>query len=147
MNFCKTSWPSKRLLPHQLKPYHQLASELWVNDNLLMRGRIVIPPLRQEMLTRIHDGHQGISKCRERARQSVWWPGVSAEIVQTVQGCCKAQHQRPQPLSPTPLPKLPWKTVATDLFEWNQRTFLLIVDYYSRYIEIAYSLAMGYPKS
>ena len=27
--------------------------------------------------------------------------------------------------------------VATDLFEWKQYTFLLIVDYYSRYIEIA----------
>lgn len=89
---------------------------------------------------RIHDSHQGITKCRERAQQSVWWPGISGEItkvVRTCTVCCKAQTQRPQPLTPTPLPDLPWQKVGTDLFEWKQRTFLLIVDYYSRYIEIA----------
>ncbi len=35
------------------------------------------------------------------------------------------------------LPELPWRKVATDLFEWKQEVFLLLVDYYSRYIEIA----------
>ena len=29
---------------------------------------------------------------------------------------------------------LPWK-VGTDLFEWNKATYLLIVDYYSRWID------------
>ena len=49
--------------------------------------------------------------------------------------CCKAQKQRAQPIIPSPLPKLPWQVVGTDLFERNQETFLLIVDYYSRFIE------------
>ena len=104
-------------------------------------SRIVVPPpLRQEMLEKIHGSHQGINKCRERARQSVSWPGVSSElrdIVQNCPECCKAQQQRAQPLTPTPLPELPWQKVATDLFEWKQKTFLLIVDYYSCYVEIA----------
>ena len=29
-------------------------------------------------------------------------------------------------------PQVAWQVVGTDLFEWNQETFLLIVDYYSR---------------
>lgn len=92
------------------------------------------------MLSKIHTGHQGITKCRKRARQSVWWPGISTELeklVRTCPTCCKAQNQRAQPLIPAPLPELPWQKVGTDLFHWKQGTFLLIIDNYSRYIEVA----------
>ena len=70
----------------------------------------------------------------------MWWPGLSkelGELVKSCQECCKAQHQRPQPLTPSSLPELPWQRVGTDLFEWKRKHFLIIVDYYSRYVEIA----------
>ena len=35
------------------------------------------------------------------------------------------------------MPTLPWQKVGTDLFEWKDSTYLLIIDYFSRYIEIA----------
>ncbi len=38
-----------------------------------------MPSLRKELLGKVHDGHQGISICRVRARQSIWWPGISLE--------------------------------------------------------------------
>ena len=54
-------------------------------------GRLVISAsLRSEMLALLHASHQGISKTRERARQSVWWPRMSeswrelCECVQSV---------------------------------------------------------------
>ena len=111
--YCQSGWPDKHSLPEAVKPYFPVAAELFEADNLLMRGsRIVIPPsLREETLGQIHSSHQGISKCRERARQSVWWPGISKELERVVQRCtecCKAQSQRAQPLVPTPLPELPW---------------------------------------
>ena len=38
----------------------------------------------------------------------------------------------------TELPNLPWKKVAATVqFYWKASTCLLIVDYYSRYIEIS----------
>ena len=63
--YCQSGWPSKHSLSASLKPYFAVAAELSNTDGLLMRGsRILISPsLRQEMLTRIHSSHQGITKC------------------------------------------------------------------------------------
>ena len=77
---------------------------------------------------------------RERARQGVWWPVLSTELEKLVNNCtecCKACIQSPEPLCPSPLPDLPFQKVASDMFELNGRTYLLLVDYYSRYVEIA----------
>ena len=140
--YCRAGWPAKNTLSPELKQYFQVSAELSVENNLLLRGgRLVIPPpLRKTLLEKIHSGHQGITKCRELARQSIWWPGLSKQLedlVLSCRECLKNQQQRPQPLNPTPLPKLPWQKVASDLIEWKQMVYLLVVDYYLRYIEIA----------
>lgn len=141
-SYCQSGWPDKKNLPEATRPYSSVAAELSVENGLLLRGcRIVIPSsLREDILKRLHTGHQGIVKCRERARQSVWWPGLSAELQQVVKSCCeccKEQSQHAEPLIASELPELPFQKVGTDLFEWQKRTYLLLVDYYSRYIEIA----------
>ena len=51
--------------------------------------------------------------------------------------CTKAQIQRAQPLIPSALPELPWQLVATGLFQCKDQIYLMLADYYSRYIEIA----------
>ena len=49
---------------------------------------IVIPnKLQPEILTRIHTGHNGIEKCKRRARQSVFWPGMTKGIELIVKQC------------------------------------------------------------
>jgi len=142
MMYCHAGWPSRQDLAGAVCRYYPVASELSVEDGLLLRGsRIVIPTaLRLEMLDKLHSGHQGITKCRQRARQSIWWPGLSKQLEELVKGCsqcCKSQNQRAEPLMPSALPDLPWQRVATDLFEWRKDTYLLIVDSYSRFIEVA----------
>ena len=42
-----------------------------------------------------------------------------------------------EPLIPSKLPDRPWQKIATDLFEWQKSQYLLVVDYYSRFIETA----------
>ena len=119
-----------------------MAPEITVNDGLLLKGnRIIIPSvLCLDILDKLHSGYQGISKCRERARQAVWWPGLNRQLEELVHNCpkcCREWYQHAEPLMNTELPNLPWKKVATDLFHWKTSTYLLIVDYYSRYIEIS----------
>ena len=135
-------WPDKTALSREVQPFHSVAIELSVENGLLMRGcRIVIPTvLQSEMLCKIHEDHLGITKCRPRARQSVWWPGISKHLEEKVKNCLecsKNQMQGAEPMMPTPLPELPWQKVGTDLFQWKKSHYLLIVDYYSRYIEIS----------
>ena len=140
--YCHSGWPERKKMTDSIKPFYHIASELSVEDGILLRGcRIVIPEiLRHDILERLHTGHQGIVKCRARARQSVWWPGLSSELEKLVKNCnlcCKEQYQRAEPLRSSELPDLPFQKVGTDLFEWSNRTYLLLIDYYSRYIEIA----------
>ena len=145
VRYCQTEWPTRQNPPPppppppEILPFLHVASELNVHDGLLLRGtRIVIPgPLREEMLRHIHSGHQGLVKCRERARQSVWWPGLSAQLERLVKRCTvcrKSLQQRPQPLLNSELPQLQWQKLGT---EWRHKHYLIVIDYYSRYVEIA----------
>ena len=115
-------WPEKKSLPRELRPYHTVCSEVAVAEGVLMRGnRIVIPlSLHQVILKRLHTGHQGINKCRDMGRRSVWWPGLAAELEKLVMNSDTHRPPVTQPLT------LPGQKVSTDLFDYN----LLIVDYY-----------------
>ena len=141
-HYCKYGWPHQHKIPGSVRPYLSVASELIVHDGLLLKGaRIVIPSaLRLSILDQLHSGHQGVTKCRARAQQTVWWPGLGSQIQDLVRNCSKcrqSRHQPPEPLITSEFPKLPWEKVATDLFHFNSATYLLIVDYFSRFIEVA----------
>lgn len=92
------------------------------------------------MLERIHTGHMGIEKCLKRARDVLFWPKISAEIVDMVSKCIVCLEHRnsnpKEPLKPHEIPTYAWQVVASDLFCLNQENYLVIVDFYSRYFEV-----------
>ena len=140
--YCKSQWPNKYLVDCSLKPYWRDRGALTLCDDLLMHGSRVIVPrsLRRQTMLKIHEGHQGAERCKLRVKSSVWWPGVTGEVQQFAENCrdCakEARHRR-EPLLPTPLPDYPWQVVGTDLFEFKGANYLLVVDYFSRYPEVA----------
>ena len=140
--YIKSEWPARRSLHGDIKPFLAVKDELVEEDGVLLRGcRIVVPrSMQADILKRIHEGHQGIVKCRERAKSSVWWPGLSSKIedlVQNCETCIKKAPERTEPLRPTPTPDRPWQLIGTDLFEWKNTSYLIVVDYFSRFIEAA----------
>ena len=142
LHYTQRGWPDKFSLRGLVKKYYSIREELSVYDGILLRGsRLVIPEeLRAEMLERLHSGHQGITKCCERARLSCWWPGLRKELTEVVSKCatcCQHRQQRAEQLISSAFPEYPWQKVGTDLFVWNKANYLLVVDYYSRYIEVA----------
>ena len=87
--FTLNGWPQRHEIPHTVKLYYNLRGEIVYNEGLLLKGqRIIIPSsLRNTMKEIIHQGHNGIARCINRARQSIYWPGMNAEIDDLVSPC------------------------------------------------------------
>ena len=110
-------WPDKReKCPQVLHDYWNFREELTIEDGILLKGnRIIIPTtLRQEMLNIVHHGHLGQEKCLLRARTSIYWPGITKDIINTVKECdpCK-RHQNMQQKEPILQPE-PQVTLGRD---------------------------------
>ena len=145
MDYVIEGWPQhKQDVKLAARDFFGIRNELSIHNRLLLRGdRIVIPfVLREEMIERIHDGHLGINKCRERANVSMWWPGMGKQIEERVTKCrhclAKKPSQPSEPLISTEMPSKPFEMVAADIFEFNKSEYIVMVDYYSRWIDIAY---------
>ena len=141
VKYCRNGWPEKNL-GSDIKPYWRVRGELTVDkDNLLLYNqRIVVPKaLQRPTLDKIHTGHQGVQRCRLRANTSVWWPGLSHEVENMVKQCpicARDSVPRKEPMIPAQLPDYPWQKIGTDLFHLKGVTYLVVVDYFSRYPEV-----------
>ena len=137
-------WPGKKEeLPGNVCEYWCYRDEISSVDGLLFKAQKLIVPqsMRKEMLDRIHESHQGIVKCKQRARDILFWPGMSSQIEDKVSKCSVCnQFQRAQPREPMIIhepPDRPWSKIVCGLFEFNGVHYLLSVDYYSKWIEVA----------
>ena len=103
-DFILHGWPSKsNTVPSDLLPYFPFCAQLSVANDLIYCGnRIFVPEsCRCEVLSTLHEGHQGITKCRTRACDTVWWPSVAQEIATFITNCaiCVNFHTRCNQLS------------------------------------------------
>ena len=136
-------WPLDRaLLPADLWPYWSFRDEISIDNGVLLKShQVIIPPsMRQEMLNKIHKAHQGADSSIRRARETLFWPGMSAAIRQTCSSCGLCAHyksERPtEPMKSQEIPTLPWERISVDLFQLDGKTYLVTVDHYSDFIEI-----------
>jgi len=119
-------WPDeKSKIAPILLPYYNYRDELSVENGIIVRSeRIVIPSsLRKLMKEKVHTGHLGINACLRRARELLYWPGMSAEIRQYIETCgtCAnfSDRQQHEPKVITEVSPRPWQKVASDLFAWG----------------------------
>ena len=136
-------WPNDK---QQVNPcifaYYHFLDELTVQDGLIFRGeRVVIPAsLRTSMKLRIHTSHLGIEGCLRRAREALFWPGMSGDIKEYISTCEICQRydvqQQPETLLTTEITDRPWQKVGLDLFYFNGQDYMVTVDYYSNFIEV-----------
>jgi len=140
---CQAGWrETKQQVPHSIRQYRDTRDELAVLDGVIYRGmRIIVPPsMRPAMLEIIHGTHLGIVKCKQRAREALYWADMSAQIEDEVKDCTTchdyAPVQQKEPLIPSPVPDLPWEMATSDILVFEGEHYLLLVDYYFKFIEL-----------
>ena len=68
-----------------------------IQDGLIFKGeRVVVPKAaRGELLRRIHNSHLGVNGCLNRARECLYWPGMTGDIKNHVSTCEACREYEP----------------------------------------------------
>jgi hypothetical protein len=141
LQFMLAGWPTRKgRLTGELSRLYGCRDRLTEYEGLIMLDyRLYVPhSLRDVYLRRCHSGHQGIGKCRRRAQELFWWPSVGEDIAKHVTDChtcIKLRAIKHEPVAESPLPEAPWREVGTDIFLFEGSTYLIMCDYYSKWIE------------
>ena len=136
-------WPNTiKEVPSEVQPYWTFCEELMIEDRLILKGtRIIIPDSkREDILKLINEGHLGLNKCQMMAKETVYWLGMNDQIEQLVLNCQLCLKYSKSKDNNTPntalgheIPSVPWSKVATDIFQFESNSYLLVVDYTSRF--------------
>lgn len=136
-------WPTHKCDVNQLiTPYWDGRDELTVAYDLVWKGsKIVIPKsMRREMLKKVHIGHLGAAKTKLRAREIMFWPNMNAQIQDMISHCQACLTYRKdnnkQPLISHEIPSRAWVKIGADIFHFDGKSYLLIVDYFSKFVEV-----------
>ena len=107
----------------------------------MKNSKVLIPEtLKQKYLMQIHQGHQGIEACRSRAREFVFWININNDLKELVEKCdiCQSQQNSTAIIQKyvSEVPPHPWHTLGSDLFYFQRIDFLVVVDFFSKYLII-----------
>ena len=74
------------------------------------------------------------------AKSIVYWPGIDANIEDFVYRCPACPATKPnnkrEPLLPCDIPDAPWEKLGADFFTCDGQKYLLIIDYFSKYLYV-----------
>ena len=110
-------------LPDSCKQYWQVRHNLTIDDDLIVYGcRLLIP----------RQAHQGMVRTKQRARLTIYWPGLDNDIDNMVSQCTQCQTHFPshpkEPLISKPRPAQPFQEIAADFCYHAGRNYLIFVD-------------------
>ncbi|XP_055604633.1 uncharacterized protein K02A2.6-like [Uranotaenia lowii] len=147
INYIQYGWPSSAdQVPDDVKIYYNHRAEYSTQDGLIFRNdRILIPyTLRRSLIDKCHTSHNGIEATLQLARANLFWPGMSSQIKNAVQGCpvCAkfASSQPNPPMLSHSIPIYPFQLISMDVFFLEYRNtkckWLVTVDHYSDFFEL-----------
>ena len=91
-------WPREQKdCPEFLHPYWTYRECISLENSLLFKdNRLIVPKAeRDQILELLQYGHYGIHHTQGRARESVFWPGITKDIESKVKDCMICQENAP----------------------------------------------------
>ncbi|KAI2646428.1 hypothetical protein H4Q32_028826 [Labeo rohita] len=92
------------------------------------------------MLERFHLAHQGIQWTRAQAQKLMYWPGMIRDLEQMVGTCESCQRfqskNQKESLLSHDIPELLWIKIGADICELEGHSYLVLVDYISKFPEV-----------
>ena len=118
-SLCREGWTKRSKVRTDLLSYWPMRAEFAVHNGLLFKGTSLVIPavLHRDILSRLYEAHQGIVKCRERARNTVWWLGINKqldEVVRNCRLCAETRSDKAELMMCSEFPNRPWEKVASD---------------------------------
>ena len=96
--------------------------------------------MQRDILLKVHKNHLGAASNVRMAKQVLFWPGMSqsiSDMCNSCEQCAKYQCVAPkEPMKSLPIPYLPWQIISQDLFELEQKSYLVTVCHFSDWIEV-----------
>jgi len=141
LQYAQKGWPNGNT-DQDVEPFYQCQTELSINEGCLLRGsRLIIPQrIRNLILEELHQGHVGMTKMKQTARNYVWWPDLDRDIERMSQACekCNSVQNKPSSITHHWAPaEVPWQRVHLDFAgPLDGQMFLLAVDAHSKWPEI-----------
>lgn len=83
-------WPSdKSKIKDSVKCFWKHKNDIYFeNDLLFLNDRIILPKnFGRELISIIHEGHQGIEKTKRRACELFYWFGMNSDVEHFVENC------------------------------------------------------------
>ena len=126
-------------LHSDLRPYWSYRDDLAVTDGVDMKGRHIIIPvvLKQLVLDQLHLNHMGIEKTKILACKYVYWVNINTDIEKHIKICnVYIEFQQTQPKEKMihhAIPFRPWEVLGADVFHFNNKNYLCIIDYHSEF--------------
>ena len=131
---------------HAARKYKNISDQISIasldgSDIAMLDGsRIIVPqPAQRKVLQELHRSHAGHTKTLKTARQLYFWPGMKNDIIHEIDNCKVCREDLPTQARPTctstpaSTAQAPMQHVASDLFDSQGHTWLVLVDRYSGY--------------
>ncbi|XP_050504417.1 uncharacterized protein K02A2.6-like [Diabrotica virgifera virgifera] len=142
-DFYYNGWPKEKNVPQVCKKYYGIRDSLYFEAGIaFIDDKIIIPKkLRLDMIKLLHKGHIGVSKTINKARSIYYWPGLNDDVTNYIKKCRICEKYRPnnfkEPMMPHDIPRLRFNKVGTDILEYGSKAYLVIVDYFSHWLDIS----------
>ena len=117
----------QRKMPQHLEEWTQtIISRTWkqfeTNGEILKKGNLLVIPKhkKEQVMKSVHElGHLGGTNTYDKARRTMWWPGIEEDIRQFVRICDKCQKQKQDQRNQAPgsayIEPVPFAHIAMDV--------------------------------